>query len=191
MGLGTHDCYGPVAHQLHRCDSDTYDYDAFGTVISSTGSRPTITCLPAKAEMRALLGNFQSVTGAYFSRRQRYGRSTTDPGRGALAAIESMSCSTVLCCATLPGSPRAWPKGQCRYKKRGAWAASATSFTRAKATVVTPLASISLASSPTDRVQIGQAGTRRTRSTPDSLMRRATSFIAGMRALALPIKPNP
>ena len=50
---------------------------------------------------------------------------------------------------------------------------------------------ISLASSPTDRVQIGQAGTRSARSTPDSLMRRATSFIAGSSRLALPIKPKP
>ncbi len=115
----------------------------------------------------------------------------TDPGRGALTAIDSMSWSTVRCCAILPGSPRAWPKGQCRYKKRGAWAATATSFTSAKATVVTPLASISLASSPTDRVQMGQAGTSTARSTPDSLMRRATSLIAGMSRLALPIKPKP
>jgi hypothetical protein len=102
-----------------------------------------------------------------------------------------MSYNTVLCCETFPGSPRAWPKGQCRYKKRGARAATATSLTSAKPTVVTPLASISLASSPTDRVQMGQAGTRMARSTPDSLMRRATSLIAGMSRLALPIKPKP
>ena len=91
----------------------------------------------------------------------------TNPGRGALVAIESMSWRTVRCWATLPGSPSAWPKGQRRYKKRGAWAATATSFTRAKPTVVTPLDSISLASSPTDRVQMGQAGTNSARSTCD------------------------
>src|SRR5882762_998885 len=133
-----------------------------------------------KAKTKDLLGVFQSPTGGYVLRRHLYGSSTTNPGRGARTAIESMSWSTVLCCATLPGSPSAWPKGQCRYKKRGARAATATSFTRAKDTVVTPLASISLASSPTDRVQIGQAGTRRARSTPDSLMRRAISLSAGM-----------
>ena len=137
------------------------------------------------------LGLFQSCTGGYAVRRQRYGSSTTNPGLGAPVAIDSMSWSTVLCWATLPGSPRAWPKGQCRYKKRGARAAIATSFTSAKATVVTFLASISLASSPTDRVQMGQAGTSSTRSTPDSPMRRATSLIAGMSRLALPIKPKP
>ena len=115
----------------------------------------------------------------------------TNPGRGAVVAIESMSWSTVRCWATFPGSPRAWPKGQCTYRNRGARAATATSFTRAKATVVTPLASISLASSPTDRVQMGQAGTRRARSTPESLIRRATSLIDGMSRAALPIKPNP
>jgi len=115
----------------------------------------------------------------------------TNPGRGALMAMESMSWSTVRCWATWPGSPRAWPKGQCRYKNRGARAATATSLTSAKATVVTPLSSISLASSPTDRVQMGQAATSSASSTPDSLMRRATSLIAGISRLALPIKPNP
>jgi hypothetical protein len=145
----------------------------------------------AKDEARASLGLPQSAIGRYVSRRQRYGRSTTNPGRGAPVAIASMSCSTVLCWATLPGSPRAWPNGQCKYKKRGARAATATSFTRAKPTVVTPRASISLASSPTDRVQMGQAGTNRARSTPASLMRRATSLIAGIRPLALGISPKP
>ncbi len=115
----------------------------------------------------------------------------TNPGPGAPVAIDSMSWSTVRCWATLPGSPRAWPNGQRRYKNRGARAASATSFTSAKATVVTPLVSISLASSPTDRVQMGQAGTSKARSTLELLMRRATSLTAGMRRFALPSKPNP
>src|SRR6266508_1223642 len=72
------------------------------------------------AETTLWLGAFQSSTGRYVSRRQRYGSSTTNPGRGALIAIDSMSWSTVLCWVTLPGAPRAWPNGQCRYKKRGA-----------------------------------------------------------------------
>jgi len=50
-----------------------------------------------KADTTASLGVFQSPTGGYVSRRQRYGSSTTNPGRGALVAIESMSWSTVLC----------------------------------------------------------------------------------------------
>src|SRR5512142_1882680 len=139
----------------------------------------------------ALLGVLQSVIGSYFSRRQRYGSSTTIPGRGAYIAIENMSRNTVLCCRTFPGSPKACPNGQCRYKNLGARAAAATSFTRPNATVVTPCASISLACSPTDRVQIGQAGTSNARSTPASLTRFATSFCDGSSFLALPINPNP
>jgi hypothetical protein len=80
---------------------------------------PELSCKD-RAETKASLGTFQSPTGEYVSRRQRYGRSTTKPGLGALTAIESMSCNTVLCCAILPGSPRAWPKGQRKYKNRGA-----------------------------------------------------------------------
>ena len=42
---------------------------------------------------------------------------------------------------------------------RGAFTRTASSRTSARAAVVTPYASISRASNPTDRVQAGQAGT--------------------------------
>lgn len=50
-----------------------------------------------KAESKAVPGVLQSAIGGYTARRQRYGNSTINPGRGALVASVSMSWSTVLC----------------------------------------------------------------------------------------------
>ena len=80
---------------------------------------------PELRRMLAELGNLPIFASAHEQRENievivQTVERLADVHIGALIAIESISWSTVLCWATLPGSPRACPNGQRRYKKRGA-----------------------------------------------------------------------
>src|SRR2546422_81561 len=70
----------PTRHEVHGCRDNVSAYVVADSFIARS-----------RASTSAGLGVFQSVMAAYVSRLQRYGRSTIRPGRGAMAARESMS----------------------------------------------------------------------------------------------------
>jgi hypothetical protein len=72
---------------------------------------------------------------------------------------------TAICPSTSPGSPSVRPNGCSSATTLGTPTATVRSGTLDRQTVERPAASILEATSPTDQQQIGQVGTRRTRST--------------------------
>ena len=97
------------------------------------------------------------------------GRWTTPPGSEIETSAANVACSTAFCVSASPGSPTVCPKGRSIPAIRGALTADTRSGMFARVMVQKPAASILRCTSPTDQLQIGQAGTNTTTLTVSSL----------------------
>ncbi len=102
---------------------------------------------------------------------QTNGSWTAPPGALITSSDRNAALSTARCPLASPGLPRHLPNGYASPATRGVPTALVKGVSIVSVSVEMPAASITLAASPTDRQQNGQAGTKSATSTSSERIR--------------------